>query len=566
MVFYLTRRFLCSAGQVRKNKCNRYNAKQALPSFFLQVRVRFAPSPTGHLHLGGLRTALYNFLFARHHKGSFILRIEDTDKARLVPGSAEEIERVLSHYGLDYDEGPSKVGAFGPYVQSHRLQFYKDAVDQLIDSGHAYRCFCSEERLALLRKDAVRRNAVPKYDMKCRSVTKEESEARAANGEPFVVRFKLDRQNVYFEDDVYGSIEQYIDESDMVLLKTDGFPTYHLANIVDDCAMKISHDDVYGSIEQYIDESDMVLLKTDGFPTYHLANIVDDCAMKISHVIRGMEWLSSTGKHVLLYKAFGWQHPRFLHLPLITRDGKKKLSKRDKDAFVDFYEHDLGALPEAVLNSLIRNGSGIRDFDAAHLYSLKEMIAMFDEKEIGRRNLQLDQECLERYGRMSIQAADNDSVLLPAIRKMIGQKMSTSVEHDDAYLRKVIQFLKQNEEKFAFLSMLTSGEFRWFLTKPATAEQVLSLFDKNSALEALELLEKCGSLEIDSLKKLALQLGWPYPQLMKLVRICLIDSTKGPPISELVTFFGIGECQIRLHQMIEYIRSHTTLTSKGIHS
>ncbi|EPB76066.1 tRNA ligase class I, catalytic domain protein [Ancylostoma ceylanicum] len=223
----------------------------------LSVRVRFAPSPTGHLHLGGLRTALYNFLFARHHKGCFILRIEDTDRARIVPGSAAEIERVLTHYGLHYDEGPSKGGPFGPYVQSERLSLYKDAANQLIDSGHAYRCFCSEDRLSLLRKDAIRRNTVPKYDMKCRSLSKEESKSRAMDDEPFVVRFKLDRQDVFFEDDVYGHIEQCIDESDMVLLKTDGYPTYHLANIV------------------------------------------DDRAMQISHVIRGMEWLSSTGKHVL---------------------------------------------------------------------------------------------------------------------------------------------------------------------------------------------------------------------------------------------------------------------------
>ncbi|VDM79615.1 unnamed protein product, partial [Strongylus vulgaris] len=415
MIWLLSRRFLCSAKQ---------------------VRVRFAPSPTGHLHLGGLRTALYNYLFARHHKGSFILRIEDTDKARLVPGSAEEIERVLTHYGLNYDEGPSKGGAFGPYVQSERLSLYKDAVDQLIDAGHAYRCFCSEERLSLLRKDAVRRNAVPKYDMKCRSVSKNESKARAANGELFVVRFILDRQDVSFEDEIFGSIEQNIDESDMVLLKSDGFPTYHLANIV------------------------------------------DDRFMQISHVIRGMEWLSSTGKHVLLYRAFGWQNPKFLHIPLITRDSKKKLSKRDKDAFVDFYERDLGALPEAVLNLLasshfasfiIYNNTfpmcldpGIRDFDTNHLYSLKEMTEVFDENEIGRRNLQvsefsssisginiffqLDQECLERYGKMSIQAADIDTVLLPALKILIKREFSLSTELEDDYLRKVLEFLKQNEE------------------------------------------------------------------------------------------------------------------------
>ncbi|KAK6742380.1 hypothetical protein RB195_009943 [Necator americanus] len=487
-----------------------------------QVRVRFAPSPTGHLHLGGLRTALYNFLFARHHKGRFILRIEDTDKARLVPGSAEEIQRVLTHYGLRYDEGPFAGGSFGPYVQSERLSFYQDAAARLIDSGDAYRCFCSEDRLALLRKDAIRRNTTPKYDMKCRSIAEVESKARAAGGEPFVVRFKLDRQDVFFEDDVYGQIHQCIDESDMVILKTDGFPTYHLANIV------------------------------------------DDQAMQISHVIRGMEWLSSTGKHVLLYKAFGWQHPNWLHLPLITRDSKKKLSKRDKDAFVDFYELKLGALPLAVLNLLIRNGSGIRDFDTTHLYSLEEMITSFDENEIGRRSLQLDQECLEKYGRMSVRAADVDDVLLPAIKGLIARDLPSVVVPSDDYLRKVVGFLKLNEEAFAFLSSLTTGDFRWFLTKPLSAKRVLSMFDHSAAVEALNILRDCDSLEPESIKRISENIGLPYTSLFTLVRVTLIDSSKGPPIKELVSFFGINECKLRFQQMIEYLRSESVQSCTSI--
>uniref|UniRef100_A0A0K0DBX5 Nondiscriminating glutamyl-tRNA synthetase EARS2, mitochondrial n=1 Tax=Angiostrongylus cantonensis TaxID=6313 RepID=A0A0K0DBX5_ANGCA len=484
-----------------------------------QVRVRFAPSPTGQLHLGSLRTALYNFLFARHHKGQFALRIEDTDKARLVPGSEENIERILSHYGLHYDEGPSKLGPHGPYRQSERLTFYKDAVDRLIDSGLAYRCFCSEDRLSLLRKDAVRRNQIPKYDMKCRSIDSVDSQKRAASGEPFVVRLKLDKQNVSFTDDTYGVIEQYIDESDMVLLKSDGFPTYHLANVV------------------------------------------DDRSMRISHVIRGMEWLSSTGKHVILYKAFGWSHPRWLHLPLITKDGKKKLSKRDKDGFVDFYEQYLGALPNAVLNLLIRNGSGIRDFDATHLYTLDEMIANFDEERIGKRNLQLDEECLVRYGRMAFRMADVDNQILPAIKMLIKCDLPSVEIPDDEYLRKVVAFLKTNEENFAFLSSLTRGDFRWFLSKPVTADRLLFIFDGQIAMDALRHLQECDSLDIDLLKKVAEQLGWPYAKFLTLIRVSLIDTSKGPPIKELVSFFGITECRKRFHDMVGYIQSQTSYVS-----
>uniref|UniRef100_A0A7I4YDJ0 Nondiscriminating glutamyl-tRNA synthetase EARS2, mitochondrial n=1 Tax=Haemonchus contortus TaxID=6289 RepID=A0A7I4YDJ0_HAECO len=480
-----------------------------------EVRVRFAPSPTGHLHLGSLRTALYNFLFARHHKGSFILRIEDTDRARIVPGSVSSIERILDHYDLHYDEGPQKGGNYGPYQQSERLPLYRDAVDQLIDSGHAYRCFCSEERLALLRKDAARRGETPKYDRRCRTIEEGESRARVDAGEPFVVRLKLDKQDVSFEDEIFGPIDQCIDESDMVLLKSDGFPTYHLANIV------------------------------------------DDRAMHISHVIRGMEWLSSTGKHVLLYKAFGWPAPKWLHLPLITRDGKKKLSKRDKDAFVDYYEQELGALPSAVLNLLIRNGSGIRDFNTAHLYSLNEMIANFDEHCIGKRNLQLDQEALDRYGRMAFQMSDFETELLPAIIRLIKRDLPHVQVPDVDHLRKVVDFLKANEESFAFLSSLTKGDFQWLLMKPTSAERVLTVFDRETALEFLTYLRECESLDLDGLKRSAEHHGWQYTKLLALIRVSLIDSTKGPPIKELVSFFGVEECRKRFRDLIDYIHSHS---------
>lgn len=485
-----------------------------------QIRVRFAPSPTGQLHLGSLRTALYNFLFARHHKGRFVLRIEDTDQTRVVPGSEENVERILKHYGLHHDEGPRKLGPYGPYKQSERLPFYRDVVDRLIDSGHAYRCFCSEERLSLLRRDAVRRNQIPKYDKKCRSIDSGDSRRRAESGEPFVVRLKLDQQSVSFTDDIYGVIEQYIDESDMIILKSDGFPTYHLANVVDD---------------QF---------------------------MQISHVIRGMEWLSSTGKHVILYKALGWSHPRWLHLPLITKDGKKKLSKRDKDGFIDYYEQYLGALPDAVLNLLIRNGSGIRDFDPTHLYTLDEMITNFDEDTIGKRSLQLDEDCLARYGRMAFQMADIDSQILPAIKELMKSDLPSIEIPDDEYLKKVVAFLKSNEENFAYLSSLTRGDFRWFLSRPATADRLLHIFDPHSAVDALIHLQECESLEIETLKTMAEKLGWAYTEFLTLIRISLIDSSKGPPIKELASFFGISECQKRFHNMARFIQSQRSYLSQ----
>ncbi|VDP09074.1 unnamed protein product [Heligmosomoides polygyrus] len=313
-------------------------------------------------------------------------------------------------------------------------------------------------------------------------------------------------------------------------------------------------DEVFGQIEQCIDESDMVLLKSDGFPTYHLANVVDDRAMDITHVIRGMEWLSSTGKHVILYKAFGWPFPKWLHLPLITRDGKKKLSKRDKDAFVDFYDQELGVLPNAVLNLLIRNGSGIRDFDSTHLYSLDEMIKNFDESCIGKRNLQLDPEALEKYGRMAFRECRLAEELLLAMRRQLERDCPSIEVPDDAYLSKVVDFLKSNEESFAFLSSLTRGDFRWLFTKPVSVDRVLSVTDQKTALVALHLLEESESLDVDKLKSMAEHHGWPYPKLLSLIRVTLIDSTKGPPIKELVSFFGVQECKKRFRDMRNYVR------------
>lgn len=261
------------------------------------------------------------------------------------PISTFQIYEALHSYNLIPDEGPREGGHFGPYEQSKRLNLYQEAADQLIESGHAYRCFCSEDRLELLRKDAARRGEIPKYDTKCAHLDEKTAKLKAENGEKFVIRFKLDKQNVGFEDEVFGSVNQLIDESDPVLLKSDGFPTYHLANVV------------------------------------------DDRKMQISHVIRGMEWLSSTGKHQILYNAFDWTPPKFVHLSLIMRSATKKLSKRDKDAFVAYYGEELGVLPDAVLNLMIRNGSGIRDFDPEHFYSLPEMIDRFDLSLLGRRNL-----------------------------------------------------------------------------------------------------------------------------------------------------------------------------------
>ena len=299
----------------------------------MKIKTRFAPSPTGHLHIGGLRTALFNFLFARHHGGAFIVRIEDTDRARTVPGTQEEILAILKRAGLTYDEGPDVDGKYGPYVQSERTELYRKYAEKLVASGHAYWCLCSVERLEKMREEQKKRSEMPKYDGHCRDAH--------CSPEGAVLRLKIPAgRTIAFNDAIRGDVS-------------------FASNDVDD----------------------QVLLKSDGFPTYHLANIVDDHLMEITHVIRGEEWLSSTPKHLLLYEAFGWKPPTFAHLPLILSGEGGKLSKRSGHAAaIDYFEQ--GYLSEAILNFLVLlgwNPGGERE-----VYSLKELIEVFDLAKVNK--------------------------------------------------------------------------------------------------------------------------------------------------------------------------------------
>ncbi|OGU35790.1 MAG: glutamate--tRNA ligase, partial [Ignavibacteria bacterium GWA2_36_19] len=273
-------------------------------------RVRFAPSPTGYLHVGGLRTALYNYLFAKHNNGKFILRIEDTDRNRYVESAVDNLIKALKWAGLQYDEGPDIGGIFEPYIQSQRLEIYKKHTDELIAKGEAYYCFCTPERLKNLKEEQEKKKLPQtKYDKHCLNLSTSEIENNLSNKIPYVVRLNvLPDQKIIFCDAIRNRVE-------------------FDSNNVDD----------------------QVLIKSDGYPTYHLANVVDDHLMKITHVIRGEEWISSTPKHVLLYDAFGWERPTFAHLPLLLNPDRSKLSKRQGDVAVEEYR-DKGYLKEALIN------------------------------------------------------------------------------------------------------------------------------------------------------------------------------------------------------------------------
>ena len=304
----------------------------------MSVRLRFAPSPTGWLHIGGLRTALFNYLYAKKMGGQFILRIEDTDRTRYVEGAVENLLDALNWSGIENDEGPKyvdgelkEVGEYGPYVQSNRLPLYRKYVDELIDKGYAYYCFCDKERLDAIRAEREAKGLIPRYDGFCRSIPIEEAKKRVANGEPYVVRLKLNKnEDVTFNDLVRGKITINTDDMD-----------------------------------------DQVLLKSDGFPTYHMAVVVDDHLMGVTHIVRGEEWLPSTPKHVLLYRALGWEEPTYVHLPTVLNKSRKKLSKREGDVAVGDFRK-AGYLPDALINFLALIGWSPDTED--EIMSMDEMI------------------------------------------------------------------------------------------------------------------------------------------------------------------------------------------------
>ncbi len=366
-----------------------------------KVRCRFAPSPTGKMHVGNLRSALYEFLIAKHAGGDFVFRIEDTDRERYVEGATEIIYNTLEKTGLVYDEGPDKDKGYGPYVQSERVKagIYMKYAKELVDKGEAYYCFCDKERLASLKSEVVEGKEITVYDKHCLGLSKEEVEEKLASGIPYVIR-----QNN----------------------PTEGTTSFH--------------DELYGDIS--VDNSeldDMILIKSDGYPTYNFANVVDDHLMEITHVVRGNEYLSSTPKYNRLYEAFGWEIPVYVHLQLITDEEHKKLSKRSgHSSFEDIVEQ--GILPEAIINFVALLGWSPED--NREIFTLDELIADFDYTRINKSPSVFDMNKLRWMNGEYIKAMDFDrfyDMALPYIKNVI---------HKDLDLKKIAEMVKTRIEVF----------------------------------------------------------------------------------------------------------------------
>jgi glutamyl-tRNA synthetase len=417
-------------------------------------RVRFAPSPTGFMHVGGLRTALYNYLFARQTKGVFVLRIEDTDRTRLIKGAAKQIIQTMHWSGIDYDEGPEKDGDFSPYIQSERLEIYKKYAEELVEKGKAYYCFCDPVRLKTIKHAQIQAGKPSRYDRHCRDLKWEEVVEKLKK-KPYVIRLKIpDHQQIKFQDIIRGEVVVNSDELD-----------------------------------------DQILLKSDGYPTYHLANVVDDYLMKITHVIRGEDWLPSTPKHVLLYQAFGWDLPEFAHLPLLLNTDRSKLSKRDCCVAVEDYMEQ-GYLPEAMLNFIALLGWNPGNED--EIFSLNQLIKRFDLRKVHKAGAVFDLEKLNwisgKYIReMKLEDLTHEcKPYLESYLKKIGNKTEKDLIND-RYFKSVVKLF---QERLTKISDITQ-DVDYFFLKELDYDAKLLVFKKSDQKKtrlglqkALEVLEK----------------------------------------------------------------------------
>uniref|UniRef100_A0A8D2E2G1 Nondiscriminating glutamyl-tRNA synthetase EARS2, mitochondrial n=1 Tax=Sciurus vulgaris TaxID=55149 RepID=A0A8D2E2G1_SCIVU len=485
------------------------------------VRVRFAPSPTGLLHLGGLRTALYNYIFAKKYQGSFILRLEDTDQSRLVPGAAENIEDMLEWAGIPPDESPRRGGPAGPYQQSRRLALYAQATEALLKTGAAYPCFCSPQRLELLKKEALRNHQTPRYDNRCRNLSQEQVAQKLAEGPKPAIRFRLEEEAPAFQDLVYG------------------WSRHEVASV----------------------EGDPVILKSDGFPTYHLACVVDDHHMGISHVLRGSEWLVSTSKHLLLYQALGWQPPRFAHLPLLLNRDGSKLSKRQGDIFLEHFAA-AGFLPDALLDIITNCGSGFAENQMGR--TLPELITQFDLTRITCHSALLDLEKLPEFNRLHLRRLVSSEVqrhhlvgqLQALVEEAFGSHLQDRDVLDPAYVERII-LLRQGH--ICRLQDLVSPAYSYLWTRPAVGRAQLGAISEKVDVIAerlLGLLEKSGmglTQEVlnGELKKLSEGLeGTKHSHVMKLLRVALSGQLQGPPVAEMMVSLGPTEVRERIQKVL----------------
>ena len=478
----------------------------------MEVRTRFAPSPTGYMHIGNLRTALYEYLIAKSQGGKFILRIEDTDQGRLVEGSLDVIYKTMKMTGLQHDEGPDVGGEYGPYVQSERMGLYMDYAKELVEKGEAYYCFCTKERLESLKEANAEGVSFAKYDRHCLHLSPEEVQAKLAAGEPFVIRQKMPESGTTsFHDMVYGDIT--VDNAEL---------------------------------------DDQILMKADGFPTYNFANVVDDHLMHITHVVRGSEYLSSTPKYNLLYKAFGWEPPIYVHLPAVMRDAHHKLSKRHGDkSFEDLVNE--GYVVEAIVNYIALLGWS--PSDNVEIFTLKELEQKFDMAGLSKSPSIFDIKKLTWMNSEYLKAMDFDKYF-----ELARPKLEEALAGTDLDLKKIAALLQKRLETLNdiprlvdFFKELHDYSTELYTHKKMKTNDEIALSSLQAALPVLENLSDWNETAIhDSLMALVGELGIKNGQLLWPVRTALSGEQTSPGgAMELADILGKEEALRRIRKGIE---------------
>ncbi len=477
------------------------------------VRVRYAPSPTGFPHIGNIRTALFNWLFARSSGGKFIVRIEDTDQARKVDGALEKILGSLKWLGLDWDEGPEVGGEHGPYFQSERVDLYQKHVRLLLDAGHAYKCHCTSERLERMRKEmAERKESVRSYDRHCRNLSPEQKAEYEARGLPSVIRLKV---------------------------PIEGETTFH--------------DLIRGDISFENSElDDIVLLKSDGYPTYHLANIVDDHFMEISHVMRADEWLSSTPRHVILYQAFGWDPPLFAHLPMILGPDKSKLSKRHGATAINEFQ-DQGYLPEAMVNYMALLGWSLDD--KTELFTKEELIRYFSLERVSKTAAVFDHQKLHWMNGVYLRELSQEELMrkiMPVLESDLPESVPRPVSKD--YVRQIVPLIQErintlkesaSYADFFFLGDELEYDASLLIPKKMDAEGTLDAL--KAARERLAGLQAWDHDSLEGLlRPLAEELGLKAGQLFSPLRVACTGRTAAPGLFETMAVLGREKCLRRI--------------------
>jgi len=478
------------------------------------VRVRFAPSPTGSPHVGNIRSALFNWLYARHTGGTFILRVEDTDQKRESDTGLDDIKASLRWLGLNWDEGPDVGGPCGPYVQSQRLDLYERYAQQLLDGGHAYRCYCTPERLEAVRQEqAKRKDPLVGYDRRCRFLSDAERAELAASGAPSVIRLAVPLEGqTRFHDLIHGEI------------------------VMDNALI-----------------DDQVLIKSDGFPTYHLANVVDDHHMRISHIMRADEWLSSVPKHIIMYDAFGWTPPIYCHLPRVLGPDRKKLSKRHGSTSVlDFY--DMGYLPEALFNFLALVGWSYDD--QTEIFTRDELVRAFTLEKISAGAGVFDHKKLDWMNGVYIRALD-PADLGDRLAPFLAQGLDISEEnlrarHDLAAIAALVQVrLKRLTDVPDMVDFLFRDELEYAPTllvpKKLDASTALEVLRRSRAIILHKGLDDQDALEAD-LRALAVEMDVKVGAVFGVLRAAITGKKVTPPLLPGMAILGLDACRARLDE------------------